>query len=321
MRRMTSSKIATSLCLAFVIGLTPLQTSESSASVASHTAFLTVSSRVISHGHYIHLRSVRSGRVLKSFVKAMAIGHVDAVLQVNGKILAAVTNGYCTSTLERINPSNGHVTVLRKVAPSINGMTLSPNGRDIAYITYPNCRAAVPAETLTFNPSILVVENLRSGTSVRAQTDSPGHPFYGIAWSPNSKSLAVGYSGNVNRVLVLSASHPRFSSARTVHWPKGCIYFAPSWIKGGLVVAEGCGRQPPLSVKRLVEVTTTGTVLRSWRLPSCIGALDVLNNQESGQLIVSLHIGFGSGACGRYSSERVAEIVGSRLRTIYLAPN
>jgi hypothetical protein len=174
---------------------------------------------------------------------------------------------------------------------------------------------------LSFNPNILVVENLQSGTSVRAPTDSPGHPFYGISWSPNSKNIAVGYSGNVNRVLILSASHPRFATARTVHWPKGCIYFAPSWIKGGLVVAEGCGRQPPLSVKHLVEVTTTGTVLRTWNLPSCIGDLSVLSSRDSEQLIVSLHIGFGDGACGRDSSERVAEVVGTRLRTIYSVPN
>jgi hypothetical protein len=318
MRRMTSAKVAASLCLALVVGLIPLQ---SSASIARRTTFLTVASSGASHGQYIHLRSVRNGRILKSFVKVMANRQVDAVLQANGKILAAVTNGYCTSTLERIDPSSGHVTVLRRVAPSINGMSLSPNGRDIAYVTYPNCRAAMPTETLMFNPSILVVENLRSGTSVRAPTDNPGHPFYGISWSPNSKNIAVGYSGNVNRVLILSASHPRFATARTVHWPKGCIYFSPSWIRGGLVVAEGCGRQPPLSVKHLVEVTTTGTVLRTWKLPSCVGALDVLNSQESGQLIVSLHIGFGGGACGRYSSERVAEIVGTRLRTIYVVPN
>jgi hypothetical protein len=76
-----------------------------------------------------------------------------------------------------------------------------------------------------------------------------------------------------------------------------------------------------LSVKHLVEVTTTGIVEQTWDLPSCVGDIAVLNNQSSGQLIVQLHIGFGNGACGRYSSERVEEIDGARLRTIYVVPN
>jgi WD40 repeat protein len=324
MRRMTGAKVfaaAAALCLALVVGLTALPSSKSSASVASPTTFLTVASSGTVHGRYIHLRSVRSGRILKSFVKVMAPGHADAVLQTNGKILAAVTNGYCTSTLERINPSSARVAVLRRVTPSINDLSLSPNGRDIAYVTYPSCRAAQPSDAEMFFPNILVVESLKSGTSVRTSTDMPGHPFYGLSWSPDSKNIAIGYSGNVNRVLILSASHPRFKTARPVPWPKRCIYFAPSWTKGGLVLAEGCGQPPQLSVKRLVEVTTTGTVIRTWNLPSCSDGLSVLNNQDSGQLIVSLHIGFGNGACGRHFSERVAEVVGTRLRTIYNTPN
>lgn len=324
MRRMTGAKVlaaAASLCLALVVGLTPLRSSESSASVASPTTFLTVVSSGTVHGHYIQLRSVGSGRILKSFVMVIAPGHADAVLQSNGKILAAVTNGYCTSTLERINPSSGRITVLRRVTPSINDLSLSPNGRDIAYVTYPSCRAAEPSDTEMFLPNILVVEDLKSGTSVRTSTDMPGHPFFGLSWSPNSKNIAIGYSGNVNRVLILSANHPRFRTARPIPWPKRCIYLAPSWIKVGLVLAEGCGQPPQLSVKRLVEVTTTGTVMRTWNLPSCSDGLSVLNNQDSGQLIVSLHIGFGNGACGHHFFERVAEVVGTHLRTIFIAPD
>lgn len=312
---------AASLCLALIAGSTPLLSSEVSASVASPTTFLTVVSNGHPHGHFIQLRSISSGKILKSFVKVVTPGHADAVLQVNGKILAAVTDGYCTSTLERINPSNGRVTVIRQVAPSINSMSLSPNGRDIAYVTYPTCQAAEPRETLMYLPNILVIENLKSGTSVRTATDTPGHPIFGLSWSPNGKNIAIGYSGNVNRVLILSAMHPRFETARPVHWPKGCIYFAPAWTKGGLVLAEGCGQIPQLSAKRLVEVMTNGTVTRTWNLPSCSDGLSVLNNQDSGHLIVSINIGFGNGACGRHFFERLAEVVGTHLRTIFIAPD
>jgi hypothetical protein len=309
------------VCFALATVSIPLLSSGSSASVASPATFLTVQSNGNRHGHYIQLRNIGSGTIIKSFVDVLPPGHADAVLQANGKILAAITNGYCTSTLERIDPSSGHVTVLRRVTPSINDLSLSPNGRDIAYVTYPNCRAAAPSETIMFDPNILVVENLKSGTSVRTASDTPGHPFFGLSWSPNGKSIAVGYSGNVNRVLILSSSHPRFDTARPVHWPKKCLFFAPTWTTAGLILVEGCGRQPPLSAERLVQVTPTGTITRSWQLPPCSDGVSVLNNQDSGHLIVSLNIGYGNGSCGNHFYEQFAQIVGAHLHTIFVSPD
>jgi WD40 repeat protein len=278
-------------------------------------------------GVVLQLRSLRDGHILDTLVRGDVGSHitgVSAVLQDNGKVLAAVTTNYCTSTLERINPSTNHVTFMRKVSPSISDLTLSPNGEEIAYVTFPNCEAATPSELARFGPNILVVMNLSNGTSHRTPTDVPGHPVGGLTWSPNGRNIAASYSGDTSRILIFSATRPNFERSYRVpnpSTPKGCSLVTPAWTHSGIVAAEGCGGTPPSPFRRLVLMTNTGRIKRSWTLPACVGGISTIANPRSATVIVAMNVGYGNGSCGSHVYEELASLQPNGLRTILHIPD
>ena len=95
--------------------------------------------------HTLDLRSVRSGLVIAPLLHDQS--PVDAVLTKSGAVIAVVDRG-CQSQVLSIDPGTGEVTPIRVLPQSATGAALSPDGRQLAYLTYPassyriDCRAA-----------------------------------------------------------------------------------------------------------------------------------------------------------------------------------
>lgn len=198
-------------------------------------------------------------------------------------------------------------------------MTLSPNGDEIAYVTFLNCAAATPSELVRFGPNVLVVMKLSNGTSQRTPTDMPGHPVGGLTWSPNGRNIAASYSGNTSRILIFSATRPNFERSYRVpnpSMPKGCSFVTPTWTHNGIVAAEGCGGTPPSPFRRLVLLTNTGLIKRSWTLPACVGGISTTATPRSPTVIVVMNVGYGNGSCGTHVYEELASLQPHGLRTI-----
>jgi hypothetical protein len=287
----------------------------------------------------LQLRSMRSGRVMVTLLRSL--GDIDAVRARDGSVIAVVNYG-CRSRVLRIDPSTGRSALIRTLPQYASDVALSPNGRRLAYLTYPastpqTCRPsrqpASPVDVLVnpggpaqFLPSVVAVVDLASGATVRAATSSQGSPPSGPAWSPDGKSVAVTtYSGN-GSIVLLSAAHPDFTSAPQIRPPHRCGYIDVTWTVRGMFAVLGCDRQDPmLSPRTLVRLSATGHRVATWTLPACIDGVHAMADAAQTSVLVESDVGYGNGApCGSPSQAgwtiQVAVPGLTRLRKVAVYP-
>jgi len=276
----------------------------------------------------LQLRSARGGQVVATLLRSLA--SLDAVLAPDGSVVAAEDFG-CRTRLLRIEPRTGRARLIRTLPESAGGIALSPDGRRLAYLTYPASdpqpcgparQPAAPVRVFTqdggvarFLPSVLAVVTLASGTVVRAATRNPGNPPFDPAWSPDGASVAVIYSWSV---AVLSSGHPDFAAARLIRPARHCGYSAVTWTTAGLLAARGCARTPAPAPTELVALPAARG--HDWPLPPCTAGVGLLVDPTLRHVLVESGIGFGTGPpCGlsyeRWSA-KIAELRPGRLATI-----
>ncbi len=286
----------------------------------------------------LQLRSVHTGRVVVTLLRSL--GNIDAVRARDGSVIAVVNYG-CRSRVLRIDPRTGRSALIRTLPQYASDVALSPDGRRLAYLTYPSsapqpCGPArqpvSPEEVLVnpggpaqFLPSVVAVVDLASGSTVRAATSDPGSPPSGPAWSPDGKSVAVTYSGT-SSIVLLSAAHPDFASAPQIRPPHRCGYIDVTWTARGLLAVLGCNRQDPaLSPRTLVRLSATGHRAATWALPACIDGVHAMTDAAETRALVESDVGYGNGApCGSPSpagwTTQVAVVGPAKLRTIAVYP-
>lgn len=286
----------------------------------------------------LQLRSVRGGRVVATLLRSL--GDIDAVRARDGSVTVVVNYG-CRSRVLRIDPRTGRSELIRTLPQYASDAALSPDGRRLAYLTYPASapqpcgparQPASPVKVLVnpggpiqFLPSVVAVVDLASGVTVRAATSSPGSPPSGPAWSPDGKSIAVTYWGN-SSIVLLSAEHPDFASAPQIRPPHRCGYIDVTWTVRGLFAVLGCNRQDPaLSPRTLVRLSATGHRAATWTLPACIDGVHAMTDTARTRVLVQSDVGYGNGApCGSPSPAgwtiQVALVEPAKLRTIAVYP-
>jgi hypothetical protein len=307
-------------------------------------SFLTVTTTgPVIHGDHLirypvstlQLRSVRHGRVIATLLRKL--GSIDAVMTRNHSVIAVVDYG-CRSRVLRIDPRTGAATLIRTLPESAGSIALSPDGRKLAYLTYPasdpqRCQPArQPASPVRvqanpgglpqFLPSVLAIVNLATGTVARAATGNPGDPPWSPSWSPGGSQIAIVHSGSVE---LLSAAHPDFAAARQLRPPHGCGYVAATWTVTGLHAVLGCGKEDlMLSPRTLVRLSAAGHRSGSLRLPDCIDGITLHADPTARHVLVEADIGYANDPrCGIHRpggwSIRIAE-VRATLTTIAVFP-
>jgi hypothetical protein len=286
----------------------------------------------------LELRSVRhGGRAISTLLRSL--GRIDAVVAPGGTVIAVADHG-CRSQVFRIDPRTGRRRLIRTLPESAADVALSPDGRRLAYLTYPASDpqpcgpARQPASPVRvhlnpggyaqFAPSVLAIVDLASGAVVRAPSGSPGNPPWSPAWSPDGTAIAVVRSGAVQ---LLSASHPDFATARRLPPPRGCGYVTSTWTISGILAVLGCGKQDPgLSPRALVRLSARGRWTHAWRLPACIDGIGLFADPAAAHVLLQADIGYASGpsACGLREPSgwtiSVAVVRAAALATIAVFP-
>lgn len=286
----------------------------------------------------VQLRSLRNGRVVASLLHTL--GDVQAVQAPGGSVIAVASFG-CRSDVYRISPRTGRSTLLRTLPESATDIALSPDGRKLAYITYPArnrqpcqperqplrpVRTVVnPGGPAQFLPSVLAVASLATGATVRTAAPSPGRPFWDAAWSPDGRQIAAVYGGGDSPILVMPATRPRFSAARWIRPPRHCGYDAATWTMTGLTAVLGCGKQDPgLSPRTLVRLSAAGHPSARWQLPACIDGVQVLTDPAQRRVLVEADTGYGNGPCGKPRGRwriRIEQVRGTALAAVASYPD
>ncbi len=301
--------------------------------------FLTVrTSGPVTRGDYLirygvtqlQLRSVRGGHVIATLLRSLGI--LSAVVAPNGSVIA-VENFGCRSQIVRIGLRTGRVSQIRTLPEYADGIALSPDGRRLAYVTFPaserqpcapSRQPARPVRQFVYNPgpttglpSVLAVVNLGTGAVVKAANQVS--PVWRPAWSPDGKRIAVPYSGSI---AVLSSTHPDFASAQRIQPPHGCAYIAVTWTRTGMLAVRGCGGQPDLSPRTLVRLAVPRS--RTWRLPACIDGVSLIIDPTFRHVLVQSDLGYGNGLpCGvnyRTWHAQVAEVGPTSLTPVAVLP-
>lgn len=270
------------------------------------------------HG-ILELKDSRDGHLVRVLLQDKGTS-MSAARERDGSALVAVTKD-CTTRVERIAQADSQIRLVRTIKEPIFGMVLSPDGIRIAYRTYPTCakRGGPSRKTsgggVVYLPNVLAVVNLRTGARVATATEQPGHPFEGIAWSPDGAEIAVGYEGDPPRVLLLDSSHPSFHGARALRARRGCSYFGPAWTRMGIIVIEGCSAEPLVSPDRLVRINNDGVVVQHWTLPACIDGIGMVIDSRFSNILIEMGIGYGATPpCGReYFLAQVARLVDGHM--------
>ena len=309
-------------------------------------SFLTVSTSVlVTRGGYLirypvsslQLRSVRGGRVITTLLRSL--GSISAARAADGSVIAVADYG-CRSLVYRVNPSTGARSLIRTLPQAASDIAISPDGRDLAYLTYPasNPQGCGPDRQPTapihfqsnpgglpgYLPSVLAVVDLGTGAVVRAWTGNQGNPpSGGPAFSPDGSRIEVVLGSSI---LLMPAARPSFAGAQRLAPPRGCGYVASTWTRAGVIGVLGCGRgNSALSPRTLVLLPTGGgpPATTTWRLPACIDGIGLYPDPTARHVLVQSDIGYGTGApCGDYHTwhSQVAEIVGHRLKTVAILP-
>jgi hypothetical protein len=280
----------------------------------------------------LQLRSLGDGHLIGPLLRSL--GTISAAPTASGTVIAVEGYG-CRSDVVRIDPTTGQARLIRVLPQGASQAAVSPNGRYLAYLTYPGVRLCGPVRQplhpvravvnpgglVQFLPNVVAVVNLATGATVRAATKNPGNPPFGLAWSPDGKMLATVDSAD-NAIALLSVARPDFATARQIKAPRGCGFVTTTWVRSGLVAVESCSRpEIDLSPRTLVELTPAGRPVTTWRLAACIDGVTALGDPAARHVLVEEDLGHGNGSpCGKPRpggwDTRVAEVSGSRLRTV-----
>ncbi len=203
--------------------------------------------------------------------------------------------------------------LIRVLQQSADHAALSPDGSELAYLTYPasDRRSCGPVKQpkspvrealnshgpVQFLPNVVAVVNLATGATVRAATSNPGQPPSSPAWSPDGTTIAVT-SLSDRSIVLLSAAHPDFASAPQIRARPSCAYSAVTWIAQGLVAV--CNRADrALPPDHLVRLSPAGRQTASWPLPAGIDGVVPFADPPLGHVLVEADIGYGNGPpCG-----------------------
>jgi hypothetical protein len=287
--------------------------------------------------HAIQVRSQDDGSLLQQF--PVPAGTVDSAgLRMRDGSILVLADTNCTSTLSRADPHTGRVTPVRTLTQTARNPVLSPDGRHLAYFTWPTgCQhqqdgasgtpqpTGVSAGVAQFPPYVLVVLDLGTGATV-STTVSPytQGQIFSAAFSPDGARLAVDYfDGRNETIRVVSAATLDFTTAALLHARHGCAYSAPAWLTSGLYAVEGCGTDPGvwLSPGRVVRLDGAGHAVAGWALPACLDGVRPLTDAAThSELIVTMDVGYGDGTCGRLWGTQVDGLIGGLLRTRTFTP-
>ncbi|MGH9077784.1 MAG: hypothetical protein ACRDY0_10100 [Acidimicrobiales bacterium] len=295
--------------------------------------------KLVRYGYnLLQARSTSTGAVQQTLLRSL--GEIDGVVAPDGSVLAAVDFG-CRSVIERIAAGTLHVSVVRGMAGSVQAIALSPDGSQLAYLTYPgpSRRPCLPASQPSspqpikvsagadaFLPNVLAVADLATGAVRTTQTETPGHPFATPSWSPDGQQISVAYLGDAQEILVMSSHSPDFASAKRIAAPAGCGLGSQAWTAGGIVAAEGCGpNSPDLSPSELVALDASGRVTERWPLPPCIDGTTSIVDAGRTHVLLLAGIGYGSGPpCGvpgpGINTYLIATLDGPSLTTLAQIP-
>ncbi len=283
----------------------------------------------------LQMRSAHGGKVIATLLRSP--GSIDAVMTRSGSVIAVEDLG-CRSLVMRIDPRTGQAKRLRVLAGSVSHIALSPDGRELAYLTYgasnPRpCGPAVrqpaapvqarvtPGDPIQLLPNVVAVTGLFSGAIAESATSNLGQPPTAPAWSPDGSRIAVTSTSD-HSIALLSAVHPDFATAQRILPPRGCGYLTTTWTSAGLVAVAGCGQNAPdLLPQTLVRLSPGGQELARSRLPACVGGIQAFADPTGSHVLIQADIGYGSGPpCGISqpggSSIRVAVVHGTALTTI-----
>jgi hypothetical protein len=162
----------------------------------------------------VQLRRFGDGQVVRTLLTARN-ETASATRAADGSVVVALTStsGGCRSRIERLDPATGTTELLRTTNTTMSDIALSPNGRHLAYRTYPSCAAATPLSCAgrcngpaRYLPNVLGVLDLTTGAAVSGATDNPGHPIFGISWNPDGRRLR--WAPRMTRAACSSSTRP-----------------------------------------------------------------------------------------------------------------
>ncbi len=234
----------------------------------------------------------------------------------------------CNATLERVNLITGDVRVLRRLHQAVSGFALSPNGAELAYITYAHCSVPPPCPGVcsggtTFGPDTLAVLNLSTGAVSETTLVGPDpHPVVAQpSWSPNGRQVAVSVlEGTPAQVAVVNAAHPEFRTARLLPRPAGCDDDPIAWTTLGILTDESCGDGTPTSVTHFMAVTDTGKTTRRWAVPPCTYGVSAEQAADSTKIVVDTDVGYGTCSPQATWTAQFWTIDGPKLKPLFAIP-
>jgi len=285
----------------------------------------------------VQLRSFDNGRVTGRTL-LRSLGNVEAIMAPDGSVIAVADFG-CRASVLRIDPATGRRTLIRTLPESASDVSLSPDGRRLAYLTYPagqrrhECQAARqparpvrtimnPGGPVQFLPGTLAVVTLATGATVRTGTGSPGNPLGNPAWSPDGRRITAVYAGRDNPIVIMPSARPDFAAARWLRPPRHCGYVTATWVTAGLTAVLGCNRlDPGLSPRTLVRLSAAGRPVARWQLPACIDGIRVFADPAARQVLIQADTGYGNGPpCARLHHPGGWAIRIERVRGAELVP-
>jgi hypothetical protein len=271
----------------------------------------------------LYLRSASDGRVVRTLLP-MKYDEISAAMARDGSVIAAAQTGQCRAVLDRIIPATLSRRQLRVIHEPVFSLAVSPDGRNIGYLTTPSCSPAhafggagrgIVAAPAGFGPSVLVILNLTTGVRNVTSVDTRGFPLVSVAFSPDGGSVATTYRRD-GTIRVMPVANPQIDRSRALHPPHGCGYINAVWTVAGLDAIAGCGQSLLLSPGPLVRLTSTGRRTKSWSLPDCIDGTELATDSAKRQLLMQFSVGYGGDSCGQAPIQQIVEVTGQTFRPI-----